>query len=585
MKKINNAPSYDNFKLESEYRLKLKEKIRNFRQKKSFYIDHSKFATYADPEYLSIFKEELIEFSKSWVRMLQKNMSSEKKPGVEDHANSRLLHILDTAINASISAREQLLNEDLAFIGGLIHDIAHFPFAHDGEQTISNYLEENGICETHHSSMVRLTLELEEIHSKVIKRMEEKAGKPLNKRKLESLYSTYLTISDIAVCHNGEGNLLEVQTNRSKTDHNIEVEYKNTFFKKGLDRQTRNRSKEGAIVLFCDPISYVAKDFRDGIIKGAVNVNDPDYEKLFLQIGISKKELDNWTLNPNEKKNKIVKRITRFFRDDLTANSRGIDGARMSPRVGKLMYELRELNYEKSIKHTLRKLNDILPERTGFLIDDFSSLLLEHQSSGRMPDSDLHKLNFLKTMDSDYYQKCNTIFSEIVKKGIEENVRKEIDEVIRNESSRVTIRRKRFEEDVKKLKESGPITDTIKEAYVSRILSEIYLSPEQSKNLYKRNISARYPNASPEELEEHENSENYLRLETYDECLAKFKTSLYIAQSTNDFLLDLLLSEGLLSESEYKERYVPGGDPQKASITSTQRIQASEEQKTRMSER
>lgn len=30
-------------------------------------------------------------------------------------------------------------------------------------------------------------------------------------------------------------------------------------------------------------------------------------------MGISKEELDNWALDPNEKKNKIVKRVTRFL--------------------------------------------------------------------------------------------------------------------------------------------------------------------------------------------------------------------------------------------------------------------------------
>lgn len=576
MKRLKNKASSTDFKVENKYILKLKEILKNFRQKSSFYADHSKFATYADPEYLSIFKEELIEFSKAWIRLQQKNMSSEKAPGIEDHANSRLFHILDTAINASISAKDQLLNEDLAFIGGLIHDIAHLPFAHDGEQTVSKYLEKNGICEIHHSSMARLSLELEGLHNKVIKRMEEKNGKPLNNRKLNELYSTYLTISDIAVCHNGEGNLTEVQTNRLKTDSDIEKEYINTFVKKGLDRKTRNRSKEGTIVLFCDPISYVAKDFRDGIIKGVVDVNDPDYEKLFLQMNISKEELDNWALDPNEKKNKIVKRVTRFFRDDLTSNSKGIDGAKMSPSVGNLMYELRNLNYEKSIKPTLRKLNDILPERTGKLIDSYSNLLIESKYTEELPGLDSLKNNFLKAMKSSPYQNSNAIFSEIVKKGIEENVREEIDEVLKGENSKITIRRRRFEEDIKKLKEIQPITDAVKEAYITRILSEIYLDPKQSKNLYKRNILANHPNCSKEDLENYENSEGYLRLETYDECLAKFKTSLYIAQSTNDFLLSSLLSEGLLTQEEYNQRYLLGGDPNKASVTTTQEIQKSE---------
>ena len=49
MKSFKNRASSTNFKVESKYILKLKELIRNFRQKKAFYLDHSKFATYVDP--------------------------------------------------------------------------------------------------------------------------------------------------------------------------------------------------------------------------------------------------------------------------------------------------------------------------------------------------------------------------------------------------------------------------------------------------------------------------------------------------------------------------------------------------------
>ena len=50
------------FKLESKYNLKGKKYIRDFMEKQAFYLTHSKFATYIDPEYLTIFKEELIDF-------------------------------------------------------------------------------------------------------------------------------------------------------------------------------------------------------------------------------------------------------------------------------------------------------------------------------------------------------------------------------------------------------------------------------------------------------------------------------------------------------------------------------------------
>ena len=430
MKNFRNKPSSTKFKVESKYILKLKELIRNFKQKRSFYLDHSKFATYVDPEYLSVFKEELIEFSKSWIRLQQKNMSSEKKPGIEGHANARLLHSLDVAMNSYISAKEQLLNEDLAFVGGLSHDIGHFGFAHEGEHMLSNYLKAIGLCELHHSSMSRIIFELEGIHNKVLKRLEEIKGRPLSPYELKKYYSDYLTISDIAVCHNGEGTLTEVKINANKTDNDIETEYIDTFVKKGLDRKTRNRSKEGTIVLFCDPISYVAKDFRDGVIKGVVNVNDSDYEKLFLQMGLTKSELDAWALQPG-KKDKIVSRITRFFRDNLSKNSKGIDGAKMDKPVANLMYALRQLNYTKSVKPSLRKLNDLLPEKLPPLIDSYSQLLINpNYSKESLSDTQiLYRNKFLKTTSS-YPDKINKIYSIIVQKGIEENVRKEVEEVI-----------------------------------------------------------------------------------------------------------------------------------------------------------
>lgn len=50
MRSFKNQASSADFKVENKYILKLKELVRDARQKNSFYADHSKFATYADPE-------------------------------------------------------------------------------------------------------------------------------------------------------------------------------------------------------------------------------------------------------------------------------------------------------------------------------------------------------------------------------------------------------------------------------------------------------------------------------------------------------------------------------------------------------
>lgn len=171
------------YKKESKTALKFKEMMREFRKKNLFYLEHSKFATYIPDDYLTVFKEEIVEYSKSWIRMQQKNMSSERNPGVEGHANTRGLHVQDTALNAEIVAKDLLLNEDLAYIGGLIHDIAHTAFAHDGEHLLSLYLQKKGICEIHHSSLARLLLEIEGIHNKILNRLAEMKNRELTKKR------------------------------------------------------------------------------------------------------------------------------------------------------------------------------------------------------------------------------------------------------------------------------------------------------------------------------------------------------------------------------------------------------------------
>ena len=69
---------------------------------------------------------------------------------------------------------------------------------------------------------------------------------------------------------------------------------------------------------------------------------------------------------------------------------------------------------------------------------------------------------------------------------------------------------------------------------------------------------------------------SYLRLPTYAECLAKLKVAIYVGESSNDFFLDMLQSEGLISEEEMRQRYELGADPEKSSIRKTIKIQQEE---------
>ena len=99
---------------ESDELLHFKGYIRDVRERQLFYLEHARVARYADPDYLSTFLEELLDYSNSWTRLGQKNMNPEKNPASEGHANARIYHSIDVSENARIVSRELLLNELLA---------------------------------------------------------------------------------------------------------------------------------------------------------------------------------------------------------------------------------------------------------------------------------------------------------------------------------------------------------------------------------------------------------------------------------------------------------------------------------------
>ena len=123
------------------------------------------------------------------------------------------------------------------------------------------------------------------------------------------------------------------------------------------------------------------------------------------------------------------------------------------------------------------------------------------------------------------------------------------------------------------------ITPDVEKKYIERILAEIDLTPQKSMDLFEKRLRKKYPDATKEELESLKKKESYLRLETREECLAKLKTTLYIGEATNDYILKLLTTENLLDKQDLvNSRYVSGGDPTTASIAATEKIQKLEKE-------
>lgn len=583
MKKIKNIKNIGTdvrYKTESITKLKMKEMIRTARNKNLFYLEHSKFATYIDPEYIAIFETELVNFTKKWIRMFDQNMSAEREPGQEGHANTRGLHVMDTEQGAKDVARELLLNDQLARVGAKLHDLGHLIYAHEGEHQLSNYLKGLGICELHHAILARMIIEEERIHERTLERLSQKKGRELTQREINE-YNTYkLIIADIAASHNGEGLDYEIISNEKKTNEEMEREFINGFTVPGADKKIRSKTVEGAVVRFSDPIAYVFKDFRDGVIGKTVDVNDPQYEEIFIQMGFPKEMLDDWTTKP-EKKDKIVRYGTYLLRDDLIKNSRGLNGARMSQRMADLMYKLRDLNYDKVVKPRTRKIMDVFGERTEQLIEKYSNVLLAYEdTNSNNPEIELKPFTkkMLKRITMKQPQAVRDFNVKIVQKGIRGFVEREVDDILNGTTKCVTNRRGRLEADLAKLSNNGNghITDEEKKLYIRRVIKEIGLNPEESKKLLRKRMSIEHPNATTEELNDLVKQNEYLRLETYRESLAKFRVSMYVGQSGNDYLLDMLQEEGLLSQDERSGRWVSGGDVSKSSINDTQNAQKKE---------
>lgn len=569
--KAKSVDSGKKFKTESKAKLKIKEMMREFREKNLFYAEHSKFATYVDPEYLSTFETELVNFSKKWIRSFDQNMSAEKEPADEGHGNTRGLHVMDTEQGAKDIGRDLLLNEDLMRVGGKIHDLGHTNYAHDGEHIISKYLSEHGICEIHHATLARLVMEEEQLHEKVLERLAQKKGRELTDREKKK-YNTYkLIIADIAAAHNGEGADIKIVANPDKTERDIDREFIETFTKPGTDKKIISKTVEGAIVRFNDPIAYVFKDFRDGVIGKKVDVNDPEYEKIFIEMGIPKEKLDEWGKKPG-KKDKIVRAGTYLLRDDLEKNSRGKNGAQMSEELAKLMYKLRDLNYDKVIKPRTRKIIDVIGRNTGALIEKHANELMESNHTEGYKASTEYTSKMIRNLKEKQPEKVKQIYEKIVKEGMEGFIRREVEDVINGGHKVVTVRRKRIEEDIEKLTEKGKMEDIVKEGYIRRLLYEIELSKKASQDLLKRRIAIEHPNATPEEREKLAQEKSYLRLETFEECYEKLRTAIYIGEASNSYVLKLFESENILTADQIKQlRYASGGSTENTAIETTQK--------------
>jgi dGTPase len=221
-----------------------------------------------------------------------------------DHVCTRIEHVLHVATIAAtlcrgLAAQGWPMDSELAYAGGLGHDLGHAPFGHSGERTLSALL--GGQCAFQH-----------EIHSLRVVDFLARDGEGLNLTR---------GVRDAIICHNGE--LFEQTLAPEKTPRLPE------------EKRDKNRlpaTWEGCAVRFADKIAYLGRDLEDALLAGFVTIADvpPDIRAV---LGSNNGEIIN-TL--------VI---------DLIENSAKSGVMGFSDEKFALLTQLRNFNYEHIYGH------------------------------------------------------------------------------------------------------------------------------------------------------------------------------------------------------------------------------------------
>jgi len=160
-----------------------------------------------------------------------------------DHYRTRLSHTLEVSQIARSLARELMVNEDLAEAVALAHDLGHTPFAHTGEDILSQCMKPFGGFEHNDQSL------------RVLTRLERKYPE------WEGLNLTWETLEGV-VKHNGPVESPDLPVTLSEVQEQTDLRL-NTY-----------ATIEAQVAALSDDIAYNNHDVEDGLRAGMFTLDD-----------------------------------------------------------------------------------------------------------------------------------------------------------------------------------------------------------------------------------------------------------------------------------------------------------------------
>lgn len=206
-----------------------------------------------------------------------------------DHYRTRLTHSLEVSQIAVYIARELGLNEELAEVIALSHDIGHPPFGHAGEEALNEVAVKFGGFDHNIHGIRIITL--------------------LDKRspKYNGLNLTIETIDGI-LKHNGVIRNHKYIDKLTKIIDNFPISFGN------------NASLESQIAALADDIAYTKHDIDDGIRAGFISIEELGELQIFKAINFNR--IIKSTCGEREVQLKVLLSILSIFLiDNLLSNT------------------------------------------------------------------------------------------------------------------------------------------------------------------------------------------------------------------------------------------------------------------------